>query len=142
MERMKIELGEGWDKRYKGIALQFEDGAVHIAADEPLRGFLKGNRRKASRRLVQVIHARYEQLYGKHLKISMRSLDAEIRIHELAGRIFDFWATLFEKIPLAPFQKLAYFFEVLRYHAEIIDCGEIEQDWNRIFFDIISVMGF
>jgi len=141
MERLQFVLGDDWDKRYRGIALQYEDGVVRVAADETLRSYLKQHRRKASRRLVQVIHAKYRQLYGKRLKISMRSLDAEIRIHELAGRIFTFWADLFEKIPLGIFQKAAHFFDVLRYHAEIVDCGEKDQDWNRIFFDIFSVLG-
>ncbi|MBQ4187030.1 MAG: hypothetical protein II642_04005 [Firmicutes bacterium] len=141
MERMVIVLGDDWDKGYNGIAMQLDDGAIHIAADEALRRFLKGNRRKACRRLVKIIHAKYEKKFGKRLKISMRSLDAEIRIHEYAGRVFNFWATLFEKIPLKPFQNLAHFFDVLRFHAEIVDCGELDQDWNRIFFDIFSVLG-
>ncbi|WP_343530999.1 hypothetical protein [Pedobacter sp.] len=79
--------------------------------------------------LINEIMHDYQQHYGHPLKISKRSLMAEIWGHLLAYRIS---LGLKKHLKVWPVQKLAKF---AAFRSAIIDCGEAKVDTNRWFWD-------
>jgi len=83
----------------------------------------------------EIIHD-YQQYYGQSLKISKRSLIAEIWGHLIAYRI----SLGFEKhLKVWPIQKLAKF---AAFRSAVIDCGETKVDTNRWFWDFTASIFF
>lgn len=118
-----------------GISVKYEDRVVRIRSDENLIRFLHLDR-KAGRRLAEQILTEYEAHFGKPLQISLGSLNAEIRIHVFADRLFAASEKFFTKIRIAPhFARLAHWLHV---HTRVIDCGEKTVDNNRFVFDLFA----
>ncbi len=82
--------------------------------------------------LIDEIKHDYQQLYGKHLKISKPSLVSEIWGHLIAYRIS---LGLKNHVKIWPVQKFAKF---AAFRSAVVDCGETKVDTNRWFWDLTA----
>ena len=119
----------------RDISVKYEDRVVRIRSDESIYKRLHSGR-KAGRQLAEQILREYEARFNKPLRISLGSLNAEIKIHVFADRIFAASEKFFEKIRIAP--HLKRFAHWLHVHTRVIDCGEKAIDNNRFVFDFFA----
>ena len=120
-----------WDRRYYGIGLTFEPKIIRVANDNALRYYLNRYGRRGAARLAAFARKMYQLKYGRHIKITARSLAAEIYDHFKLMEM----ANAAEKAvgQTRPTQWMIR-------HMDVIDCGERTVDNNRFVWDAFSVL--
>lgn len=128
---------EAWDNRFAGIAVQYDDRAVHVRSDETLEAYLAapGN---GSLALADHVLAAYRARFGKPLQISRHSLAIEVLAHVYAENMAEVALRLAENMPGHVLTGLQRLMERLIDHVEVIDCGEGSVDGNRFVWDALA----
>jgi len=123
-----LQNGSEWDRSLYGIAVKYNEKAVHIRIEPVLQTFLKAPDRGALR-LARDILAVYREKFGVPLAIDVDSLAIEILGHVYIDVIL----AAMERLRLgARYQTLV---ARIKKSTAVIDCGEADVDNNRFLWD-------
>ena len=112
------------------INIALTDRIVRVDNDENLKALLHTGKRAAALQLSTHIRQMYEKEFGKPLKISTKSLAAEIYDHYLIQEMTFKAERVIGKI--RPTRWMVR-------HMEVIDCGEQAVDNNRFLWNLASI---
>lgn len=128
------------EKKYHGITVKFEPGWVRVVTDDALTGYLDQKSCRDAEHLADWILAKYRELLGYPLRIDRDSLAVEILIHAYMDTISERLEerAVQSEIPVAAKRLLKSICDKVQKHTDIIDCGEKEEDGNRLIFDGLS----
>ncbi len=124
------------EKTYKlnghELLVVFHEQIIQLKKPKVLQQFLAADIALRSEVLVNYVKQDYFLLFGKELKVSNDSMIIEIWGHVFASH---FAKALKNLIHLKLIEDVADF--ILK-KSDIIDCGEVEVDLNRKFWDLLS----
>ncbi|MBR2738046.1 MAG: hypothetical protein IKD88_04970 [Lachnospiraceae bacterium] len=136
-------------RSYHGVGVTFDRQVVRIRNDLALKellraeagsGFFRGLRSeyRPARKMARVLKEAYRRKFGEELRITDGSLESEIVWHY---RVIE-WCRISRRRwwyrLLPPARR---FVEWLWIHMDVIDCGDLACDGNRIVWDVLDRWG-
>ena len=118
-----------WDYTDNGIGVVFEERVIRISNDWALEYYLNDSKTRAFALAVD-LRKLYLNRYGTEIRISDRSLAAEIYYHYRLQK-----RSLEHEKKHGRSRSTRW---MLR-HMKVIDCGELKNDNNRFVWDIASL---
>lgn len=112
-----------WNIEFHEISIFIKDKLIQVKNDDKLVKFLlqPGN---GSLELAKHLRKLYKEQLAKDIKITEKSLAIEILGHVFTEQVCDALSHI-------PLKEVKYFFESIKEHTSIIDCGEKSIDHNR-----------
>ncbi len=114
------------------ITVVFDEHALHITNDKELERLLSGDIERVTDILVSVVQKEFRTLHHRDLAISADSLAVELWGHVYCGQLAQAIAEL------VPLPLVAQFRDKVISYCEVIDCGEMRHDNNRLFWDMLA----
>lgn len=120
-----------WNLEFHNIGIKYEKKWVRIKNDQVLKDFLKDPSTKGSILISEYAHKQYQKEIGCPLNITIDSLAIEILGHVYMETFANIAAQL--KI-----KSLTTALEDIKSKTNVIDCGELDVDYNRHIWDSLE----
>lgn len=126
-----------WVFDFHHISIQFDDKIIRIKTDYHLKAFLEepGN---GSLQLADYILENYQKLHNVPLAITRDSLAIEILAHTYVDSFSVLLSAWCRSRKNQIYKKALALLEKVRFHTDIIDCGESAVDNNRFIWDALA----
>lgn len=125
------------DVVYYDIAITMEMQAIHILNNEVLLFYLQQPDNGALE-LADFILEQYEERFGVPLQVGRHSLAIEILAHVFADKFADSVQRLADRLDDKYTVTLQKLVDKIKLHSDVIDCGEMGRDNDRLLWDLIS----
>ena len=120
-----------WDRAFRGVGVTYEKRVVRVANDKALMALFRSSGRKGALALSEYITCEHAKRFDEDLRITKKSLAAEIYGHYVLMRI-----SLRAKKRFGNIKPVRWMIR----HMDVVDCGDRGVDNNRFVWDIYSIL--